>query len=226
MRLNADFTQRVVIRPGDAPWQPSPTAGVTRCLLDRVGDEAARATSLVRYAPGAVFPSHAHPDGEEILVLEGLFSDEHGDHGPGSYLRNPDGSAHAPRSESGCTLFVKLRQFQPGDSETVRIDTSTGAWRPGLVPGLRVMPLHAFGTQNTALVDWAPGTVFQPHTHWGGEEILVLEGTFEDEYGSYPAGSWLRSPHGSKHAPSAPLGARILVKTGHLDELFLKRWAA
>ena len=226
MRLNADFTQRVVIRPDDSPWQASPSPGVTRRLLDRVGDEAARATSLVRYAPGSVFPEHAHPDGEEILVLDGTFSDERGDHGPGTYLRNPDGSRHAPRSEGGCTLFVKLRQFQQGDDEAVRIDTLSGEWRPGLVPGLRVMPLHSFGTQHTALVDWAPGTVFQPHTHWGGEEILVLSGQFEDEHGVYPAGSWLRSPHLSRHAPHAPQGARILVKTGHLDDDFLKRWAA
>lgn len=226
MRLNADFTQRVVLRPGDAPWRPSPSPGVTRCLLDRVGGEAARATSLVRYAPGSVFATHAHPDGEEILVLDGVFSDESGDHGPGTYLRNPDGSRHAPRSESGCTLFVKLRQFQAGDTERVRIDTCAGEWRPGLVPGLRVMPLHSFGTQHTALVDWAPGTVFQPHTHWGGEEILVLDGVFEDEHGEYPAGSWLRSPHLSQHAPRAPKGARILVKTGHLDADFLARWAA
>ena len=226
MRLNADFTQRVVIRPDDSPWQASPSPGVTRRLLDRVGDEAARATSLVRYAPGSVFPEHAHPDGEEILVLDGVFSDHRGDHGPGTYLRNPDGSRHAPRSEGGCTLFVKLRQFQLGDDEAVRIDTLSGEWRPGLVPGLRVMPLHSFGTQHTALVDWAPGTVFQPHTHWGGEEILVLSGQFEDEHGVYPAGSWLRSPHLSRHAPHAPQGARILVKTGHLDDDFLKRWTA
>ena len=226
MRLNADFTQRIVIRPDDTPWQASPSPGVMRRGLDRVGDEAARATSLVRYAPGAVFPEHAHPDGEEILVLDGVFTDVRGDHGPGTYLRNPDGSRHAPRSEGGCMLFVKLRQFPPGDTEAVRIDTRAAAWRPGLVPGLRVMPLHSFGTQHTALVDWAPGTVFQPHTHWGGEEILVLAGQFEDEHGVYPAGSWLRSPHGSRHAPRAPQGARILVKTGHLDEAFLRRWAA
>ena len=125
MRLNADFTQRVVIRPDDTPWQPSPSAGVTRRLLDRVGDEDARATSLVRYAPNSVFPVHGHPDGEEILVLDGVFSDERGDHGPGTYLRNPDGSRHAPRSEGGCTLFVKLRQFQPFDGESVCIDTHT-----------------------------------------------------------------------------------------------------
>lgn len=219
MKINADFSQRVVVRPGDAPWQASPSPGVERCMLDRVGGEQARATSLVRYAPGSAFPEHAHPMGEEILLLEGVFSDERGDFGPGSYLRNPDGSRHAPRSAPGCTLFVKLRQFAPGDEATVAIDTARGEWRPGLVPGLRVMPLHSFGTEHTALVDWAPGTVFQPHTHFGGEEILVLRGVFEDEHGRYPAGSWLRSPHLSRHAPfTREQGATILVKVGHLDE--------
>lgn len=224
MLINSDFTQRVVVRPGDSPWLASPSPGVERRMLDRIGGEEARATSLVRYAPGSVFPTHGHPDGEEILVLEGVFSDERGDHGPGTYLRNPDGSRHAPRSSSGCTLFVKLRQFAPDDLESACIDTAVTPWRPGLVPGLRVMPLHSHGTQHTALVDWAPGTVFQAHTHWGGEEILVLSGQFEDEHGVYPAGSWLRSPHGSKHAPRAPQGARILVKTGHLVEDFLEPW--
>ena len=226
MLINADFTQRVVVRPGDSPWLASPSPGVERRMLDRIGGEQARATSLVRYAPGSAFPVHGHPEGEEILVLEGVFSDERGDHGPGTYLRNPEGSQHAPRSEGGCTLFVKLRQFQPGDTQSLCVDTAREPWRPGLVPGLQVMPLHSLGTQHTALVDWAPGTVFQPHRHWGGEEILVLSGQFEDDHGVYPAGSWLRSPHLSQHAPRAPLGARIFVKTGHLDEVFLQRWTA
>ena len=224
MQINADFSQRVVMRPGEGPWVASPSPGVERRFLDRIGGEQARATSLVRYAPGSAFPGHAHPMGEEILVLEGVFSDERGDFGPGSYLRNPDGSRHAPRSAPGCTLFVKLRQFAPGDDATVAIDTARGEWRPGLVPGLRVMPLHTFGTEHTALVDWAPGTVFQPHTHFGGEEILVLRGVFEDEHGAYPAGTWLRSPHLSRHAPFTREGTTILVKVGHLDEDRLAAW--
>ena len=159
-------------------------------------------------------------------MLEGDFLDEEGTHPVGTYVRNPPGSMHSPGSISGCVIFVKLRQFQPGDTETVRIDTHAAAWRPGLVPGLRVMPLHSFGTEHTALVDWAPGTVFQPHTHWGGEEILVLDGVFEDEHGEYPAGSWLRSPHLSGHAPFTRDGATILVKVGHLDEDRLRGWLA
>ena len=126
------------------------------------------------------------------------------------------GSSHAPFSEQGCTILVKLQQMHPADQQRVVIDTRSTAWLPGLVPGLEVMPLHAFGSEHVALVRWAPGTVFQPHSHPGGEEILVLAGVFQDEYGSYPAGSWLRNPPGSVHRPWSEAGCTIWVKTGHL----------
>ena len=185
-------------------------------MLDRVGDEVARATSLVRYAPGSRFETHEHALGEEFLVLDGTFSDENGDYPIGTYVRNPPGSAHAPFSAEGCTIFVKLRQFDPADEQQVVIDTRNQAWQPGLVDGLSVMPLHTFKGEHVALVRWSPGTVFKPHMHFGGEEIFVLDGVFEDEMGQYPAGTWMRSPHGSRHSPSAPKGALIWVKTGHL----------
>jgi anti-sigma factor ChrR (cupin superfamily) len=216
--VNADFEQRVALPPpvpGD--WVPSPMAGVTRRMLDRVGGEVARATSLVRYAPDSRFERHEHGGGEEILVLEGVFSDEAGDHPAGTYLRNPPGTGHAPYSRAGCTLFVKLWQFAIGDTQPVRIDTRSATWYPGLVPGLSVMPLHEHGGIGTALVKWAPNTRFTPHTHPGGEEILVLEGLFQDELGAYPAGSWLRNPRWSRHTPfTGAEGALIYVKTGHL----------
>lgn len=124
-------------------------------------------------------------------------ADETGDHPAGTYLRNPPGTGHAPFSREGCTLFVKLWQFARGDTQPVRIDTRSGAWYPGLVPGLSVMPLHEHAGISTALVKWAPDTRFTPHTHPGGEDILVLEVVFQDEYGAYPAGSWLRNPPGA-----------------------------
>jgi anti-sigma factor ChrR (cupin superfamily) len=113
MKVNADFSQRVVIRPEDRQWVPSPAGGVQRVMLDRIGEEVARATSLVRYAPGTAFPEHVHGGGEEILVLDGVLADEHGTYAAGTYLRNPLGTRHSPPSEGGCTLFVKLRQFAP-----------------------------------------------------------------------------------------------------------------
>lgn len=218
MSINADFKQRVVIDTRRVSWQSSPVEGVDRIPLDRIGEEVARASSIVRYAPGSSFTPHLHGAGEEILVLDGTFSDEHGDYPAGTYLRNPPSSSHAPRSENGCTLFVKLRQFDPRDTATVRVDTTSANWYPGLVRGLAVMPLHEFEGVGTALVRWAPNTVFNPHVHPGGEEIFVLEGVFHDEHGSYSAGSWIRSPRYSKHAPfTKEEGALIYVKTGHLD---------
>jgi anti-sigma factor ChrR (cupin superfamily) len=218
MSINADFKQRVVIDTRQVSWQSSPVEGVDRITLDRIGEEVARASSIVRYAPGSSFTPHLHGAGEEILVLDGIFSDEHGDYPAGTYLRNPPNSSHAPRSEKGCTLFVKLRQFDPRDTATVRVDTTSANWYPGLVRGLSVMPLHEFEGVGTALVRWAPNTVFNPHMHPGGEEIFVLEGVFHDEHGSYSAGSWIRSPRYSKHAPfTKEEGALIYVKTGHLD---------
>ena len=216
MNVNADFNARVAIDARNMPWMASPQAGVERKMLDRVGDEVARATSIVRYAPGSAFAPHTHDLGEEFLVLAGTFEDDQGAYPAGTYVRNPPGSRHRPFSTAGCEIFVKLRQFQAGDDARVVIDTSQAAFRPGLVPGLTVLPLHEYGSEHVALVRWAPGTRFQAHTHWGGEEILVLEGTFSDEYGDYPAGSWLRNPHLSRHQPFSDEGCLIYVKVGHL----------
>ncbi len=216
MDLHADLSQRAVLDTEALTWQPSPSAGVERRLLDRCGAEVARATSIVRYAPGSRFARHHHGGGEEILVLEGTFSDEHGDYPFGTYLRNPVGSSHAPFSDEGCTILVKLQQMHPADQQCLVIDTRRSTWVPGLVRGLEVMPLHAFGSEHVALVRWAPGTVFQPHGHPGGEEILVLDGVFQDEHGNYPIGSWLRNPPGSTHRPWSEAGCSIWVKTGHL----------
>ena len=221
MLVNADFFQRAVIRPDDYKWTPSPAAGVERMMLDRIGKEVGHATSLVRYAADSDFPAHVHSGGEEILVLEGEFSDEHGGYPTGSYLRNPIGTRHAPKiGSAGATILVKLHQFDQQDTRQLNIDTSIESWRPGLVNGLSVMPLHEFGVEHIALVKWAPFTEFQPHRHYGGEEIFVLKGTFHDEHGSYPTGTWLRSPHLSQHLPyTKDDGALIYVKTGHLPNL-------
>jgi anti-sigma factor ChrR (cupin superfamily) len=216
IQLHADWTRRCVIDSNSLPWQASPSPLVERRMLERDGGEVARATSVVRYAPGARFDAHRHELGEEILVLEGTFSDASGDYGPGSYLRNPPGTTHAPWSVEGCTLFVKLRYMDADDRLQLAIDTRRAQWVPGVAAGLTVLALASVGTTHTALVRWAPGTRFQPHRHYGGEEIFVLEGVFSDEFGDYPAGHWIRSPHLSQHQPFSQEGCLILVKTGHL----------
>jgi anti-sigma factor ChrR (cupin superfamily) len=218
MKINADFNLKVVIKPEEMTWSPSPVPGINRAYLDRVGGEVAKASSIVKYKPNSTFTQHEHCEGEEILVLDGTFSDENGNYSAGTYLRNPPNSKHSPYSKTGCTLFVKLRHFHPEDIAVVKINTQTEIWHQGLVPGLSVMPLHEFNGVGTALVKWAPNTIFNPHVHPGGEEIFVIKGVFHDEHASYPTGTWIRSPRYSKHAPfTKSEGALIYVKTGHLD---------
>lgn len=213
--LNMDFSQRVAINSNQLDWQSSPASGVMRKPLARQDQESGHATSIVRYKPGSSFERHEHPLGEEILVLDGTFSDESGDYGPGCYFRNPPGSSHAPFSKEGCVLFVKLCQFQKGDLQQVYIDTHNTKWLPGQ-GGLQVMPLHEHVHEHTALVKWPANEVFKPHKHFGGEEVLVISGEFCDEYGRYPAGTWIRSPHLSGHHPFVEKETIIWVKTGHL----------
>jgi anti-sigma factor ChrR (cupin superfamily) len=216
MKLHTDFKIKVTVNTESVPWAASPVKDVDRKMLERDGAEVARATSLVRYAPNSRFTTHQHDLGEEFFVLDGVFQDELGQYPAGTYVKNPTGSSHTPFTETGCTLFVKLRYQDPSDDERVVIDTELAAWHQGLVPGLTVMPLSTFVTTNTALVRWAPGTYFNPHRHFGGEEIFVVDGVFEDEHGRYPKGYWLRSPHMSVHKPFSVEGCTILVKTGHL----------
>lgn len=218
MRINADFSQRAVIRPGDYRWVPSPMPGVERMMLDRIGGEVARATSVVRYAPNSRFSEHVHGGGEEFLVLEGTFGDEHRDYPAGTYVRNPIGTHHAPRvGEEGCTILVKLHQFEAEDQEQIVIDTRAADWQPGAQAGEEILPLHHYGDEHVVLARWAPGTELARHAHPGGEEVFVIEGSFFDEQGAYPAGSWVRSPAGSEHAPcTRDEGALLYVKTGHL----------
>lgn len=217
--INSDLNLCVVVDTNAVHWEPSPSGTVWRKPLYRVGGESGPVTSLVRYATGGAFAEHAHPEGEEILVLDGVFPDEHGDYPAGTFLLNPHDSRHSPRSEAGCTLFVRLRQYPGDDRPRLVEDTSDPeAWRPGLVEGLKVRSLYSQGgyPENVALVRWSPDTRFQRHTHWGGEEILVLAGEFRDEHGVYSQGTWIRSPHLSVHAPYSETGCLIYVRVGGL----------
>lgn len=213
--LNMNFNQTVVIDTNQQEWQASPMDGVWRKPLAREAAEHGHTTSVVRFDPDSYFAPHTHPMGEEILVLEGVFSDEHGDYPAGSYLRHPPGSSHKPFSREGCVIFVKLEQFDAEDSATVRFDTRSSEWLPGQGT-LQVMPLHEHVHESVALVKWPANARFQPHRHFGGEEIYVISGTFMDEWGSYPAGTWIRNPHNSEHYPYVQDETVIWVKTGHM----------
>jgi len=212
-----DFSAPVTVLPAEQKWVTSPADGVSRVHLERVAPESGHTTSLVTFEPGASFPEHTHPLGEELFVLKGTFSDEFGDYPMGTYIRNPPGTKHAPFTRDGCKLFVKLEQFHQDDTAHVVVRPEDQQWQNG-IGNLVVLSLHEFRMQHTALVNWPAREKFQPHQHWGGEEILVISGEFIDEHGHYPAGTWIRSPHLSKHYPYVEEETLILVKTGHLPE--------
>ena len=212
--LRSDLTRREVVLADAQEWRRLPIAEAEYYALDLIGDKSPRETSIIRYAAGA--PTHVGAG--EFLVLAGSFHDDGRDYQEGTYVRNPLGPTRASwAGPYGATLFVKLNQFAADDARRVVIDTCSARWNQGLVAGLTVLPLHEHGHEHVALVRWAPSTRFRRHRHWGGEEILVLDGVFEDEHGRYPRGTWLRSPHLSEHDPfTGPDGALIYVKIGHL----------
>jgi anti-sigma factor ChrR (cupin superfamily) len=215
MAINMDLGQRVSINTNETDWDGTPQHGVLRKKLEREQAEEGHATSIVQYKPGASFNYHTHPKGEEILVLNGTFSDNFGHYPKGTYIRNPPGSMHAPYSKDGCVLFVKLNQFSPNDTARICINTTKVNWLAGQ-GNLQVMPLHSYENEHVALVKWPANEQFLPHTHFGGEEIYVISGEFIDEHGRYPTGTWLRNPHMSKHNPFTEQETVILVKVGHI----------
>ncbi len=222
MNINSDFAKAVVLDTQAMAWQPSPLMGVERKMLERIGNELARATSLVRYEPGSSFSEHVHGGGEEFLVLEGTFSDEHGHYGPGTYVRNPPGSRHRPYSQSGCTIFVKLQQFLPADDARLVISTLDRPFAATSWPGVSLMPLHHYQQEEVLLLKLAPKAEL-PAGVMSLAEVLVLDGAF----GPYRKGFWLRDPALGEGAWHSETGCLCLVKKTlvmtRLTELNLKK---
>jgi anti-sigma factor ChrR (cupin superfamily) len=217
VELNADFSKRAVVHGAHEPWVPSPIPGVDRRMLDRIGDEVARATSIVRYAPNSRFSSHTHGGGEEFLVLDGVFQDEHGDYPVGFYIRNPPTSHHTPGSEPGCTILVKLWQFDADDRTYVRIDTGKMPFLPALDrPEVELMPLFDNERENVRLERWKPDAEI-PLGDPAGIELMVLDGGFVEGDETFEPQSWLRIPPGEAATVRAgPNGCKAWVKSGHL----------
>ena len=217
MNINADFTKRVVLHGAQMPWVDSPVGGVQRRMLDRIGGEVARATSIVRYAPGSQFTPHTHGGGEEFIVLEGVFSDEHGDFPVGSYIRNPPTTRHAPHSAPGCVIFVKLWQFDLADRTPVFIDMNKiGCVCETPRHGIEVTPLFQDERETVELQTWQPNASHE-HAVPDGAELLVLDGSLSESSDELQALSWLRIPRGSNvRATAGAQGARVWVKTRHL----------
>jgi ChrR-like protein with cupin domain len=207
--LNADTDVAVLIHGETQPWVPSPAPGIERKLLERVGGEVALATSIVRYAPGSRFSPHVHGAGEEFLVLEGVFSDEHGDYPPLTYVRNPPGSQHTPRSSAGCTIFVKLRQMPATERQRVAVHAR---YAPGLQTLYRgskvVVDLHCLPANGSLCLDASSG----------GEELFVFEGTAHAPGIDLARWSWWRrQPGAGETTLTSPTGAIVWRKRGHLS---------
>lgn len=217
MEVNADFSRRTVVHSTELPWLPSPMAGVERRLLDRIGDEVARATTIVRYAPNSHFSAHTHTGGEEFIVLDGVFQDEHGDYPAGTYIRNPPTSAHTPKSDGGCTIFVKLWQFDKNDRTAVKLDMNKmGKVHSKDRPGIALTPMFEDQRETVQLERWEAQTQDMLEAPQGAE-ILVLEGELDAGDEHLHQYSWMRLPIGSRaQLKAGPKGAKLWVKTRHL----------
>jgi len=214
MDLNADFGKRVVVHSEQLAWTPSPMPGVDRRMLDRIGGEVARATTIVRYAPRSAFSEHTHTGGEEFIVLDGVFQDEHGDFPAGTYVRNPPTSSHTPGSAEGCVIFVKLWQFDTADRNQFRktMTAELGA----SVNGAATAQLHRDDRETVSYVHLEAGATFQ-NSDAGGIELLVIAGSVTEGGELLGKGAWLRLPEGDHLAATAgENGAKLWIKTGHL----------
>jgi anti-sigma factor ChrR (cupin superfamily) len=220
MKIAADFSQREIVHSAAMPWVDSPMVGVTRRPLDRVGGEVARATSVVRYAPGSHFSAHLHAGGEEFIVLDGVFQDEYNDYPAGSYIRNPPQSSHTPGSETGCVILVKLWQFQPEDRTPVRLNINELTPSPySDVKGVSITPLHTDNHEQVSILHIQPNTRLEMAPE-GGVELFVLQGSVTEQQDTLLMHSWLRAPVSySLSLKTTELGTKIWIKTGHLVDV-------
>ncbi|WP_201617131.1 cupin domain-containing protein [Psychrobacter immobilis] len=219
MLINADFSCRAALAAEHYQWVQSPQNGVERVMLDRVGAEKARATSIVRYAPESNFPHHLHPGGEEILVLSGTFSADNSHYPAGWYLRNPPTSGHQPYSHEGAIIFVKLWQMTVDETEHVAINTNDAAnWQAQ--DGREICHLYSDIREEVSLQRINVGEVLFSDAIAGGAEILVLEGTLIDAGQTYQSGGWIRlSVDATSQITAGANGATVYLKTGHLSQI-------
>jgi len=218
MQIHSDLTKAALVDTNKLDWVQSPIRGVERRMIERDGAEVARATSLVRYAPGSAFSGHSHDLGEEFLVLEGVFTDETGDFPTGMYVRNPPGSHHIPSSGPGTTILVKLRQMDPSDRAFVRVNTlADNGWQAAR-PGERVLVLHEDASESVTMHELEAHADLGAQTFPGGVELFIVSGSATVDGVPHEAGTWLRLPAGSIMTLGSEKGARIWRKTGHLRE--------
>ncbi len=210
-----------IVRARERAWAASPSPQVWRKRYHHSGrEEAGQVSSLVRYDPGAEFREHDHPDGEEILVLDGTFSDQRGDFPAGSYLLSGQGFRHRPFSDVGCLLFVRLRQYPGSGRQSLAFDALSGPWESAGIPGVQRRQLYRSESypEEMWLTRVAPNTSVPVVELPDGEEIFVVSGGFEDEYGLFEAHDWLRFPPGGQHSPRSRQGCLLYVARNRLSE--------
>lgn len=220
MKLNANLTKRASCNIKLQHWETSPSAGVDRLRIE-CDDEhppVERVTTIVRFAPGSKFSGHVHGGGEEFLVLEGTFSDQYADFPAGSYVRNPKGTGHAPHSDEGCTILVKLWQMHPDDNQQLSINTHDETlWQKNNFTG-DILPLFSANYESVCMMRWPAGIQFNDLQFPAGVEYFILEGSFSDQQDTYTSGSWLRLPANSVQNINVQENCLVLQKTGHLKD--------
>lgn len=233
MKLNANFQAFAATHFDATKYVASPAFGVNRFLLDRIGDEKARATTIVQYQPDSKFPEHEHIGGEEFLVLKGAFHDQFGSFPAGTYVRNPIGSVHAPWVEGdGCTIFVKLLQMAEEtekDAKPLYVNWEQAKKSPEAETteyGVQVQMYHNAQTGERVHMCWIEAGKELTLEEWScdGEELFVISGSVvslsgdKQESEEYHEWGWLRFPPGKSHpaVTAGTQGAVLYRKTGHL----------
>ncbi len=206
VNMNSDYEKRALIDTNKIQWQEINSKNVLKKIFAIKDKEE---TSFIKLNEGSSLNQNSIVNSVEIFVLEGVYENEYGKFSEGTYLKLPKEDESLVKSEKACVIFRKTNHIK--DDEKIIIDTKKTQWLQGQ-GNLEVMPL----SEQTALVKWPAGEKFTPHSHWGGEEIVVLTGVFIDEHGEYPKGCWIRSPHLSRHFPYVNEETIIFVKTGHI----------
>jgi len=214
--VNADMSRPVVVNTASMVWSASPAAGVERKRLELIGQPHPQLTTMVRFAPGSEFTEHSHDGGEEFLVLSGVFSDSFGDFGAGSYVRNPPGTRHAPFTRVGCTILVKLRQFQVDDKRQCAISTQPDnavAWH-AVSAGADYQLLHHYRDEHVLLFRMRANATLPEVKFASGAEFYILDGSVQIAGAVFTAGDWLRFPPGSSLEISALSTTSFYLKEG------------
>jgi len=221
IQLRSDKRVNEFCRTSDLDWISIAQAGVERKLIERDGGEVARATTVVRFAPGGCFPEHTHTGGEEFVVLSGSWNDCWGKQPALTYVRNYIGSKHSPQiGDEGVVIMVKLRQMsnQHCEPEHMQVDFSEQAPWPVAKDGVAELLLYASPHERVLAQHWASGVTAASLVPANGQEVFVVDGSFEDELGEHDRWAWARYAETGKRLmwTAGPQGCLLWIKQGHL----------